>query len=78
MLARRVGSVQKQNTSGRSAIASSRASVDFAATPSLAAAASSRACVDVADAGHFEPAVGLEGGGMVHAPLAHAPTTTTR
>ena len=48
------------------------ASGDFTATPSLAAAAFEAGLVDIADAHHLKTAVGLKGGGMVHAALAHA------
>ena len=69
---RRLGRVQKQKTSGLTALASAAASVPFCGLPELGGGVIEAFRVDVADAGDLELGVGIEGGGVVHAALAHA------
>ena len=73
---RRLGRVQKQKTSGRSASASWRTCVGFSRgfrrRPQAGGGGIHPGVVDVADAHYFEMAVSLKRGSVVHAALAHA------
>ena len=69
---RRLGSVQKQNTSGFTALASAAASRALLRVAELGGGVVEALGVNVADAGDLELGVGIEGGGVVHAALAHA------
>ena len=61
--------MQKQKTSGLTALASAAASVPGLGIAQLGGGGLRRAWIDVADAGDLKMRVGIESGGVVHATL---------